>query len=223
MRRALSETNNQSTEGLESILSETLAKLANQIPTTNWRPLPSPAYTRKPSQKRVHTVRKTSLLRNEFKPEDACGPEAWEDNLVPVVYEAVEDGWNYPWTAETKSLAEELAEDAERKKAKMRGDDWEADLGGDDEDDDEGAERDMEGDGEDLGGETEGDGEDLSGETEGQGEAEEESNDKSPSGPQETIEAEASEISVKVRYRFRKTTPGCKARVRHWELVEIWA
>lgn len=143
--------------------------------------------------------------------------------MVPVVYEAVEDGWNYPWTAETKSLAEELAEDAERKKAKMRGDDWEADLGGDDEDDDEGAERDMEGDGEDLGGETEGDGEDLSGETEGQGEAEEESNDKSPSGPQETIEAEASEISVKVRYRFRKTTPGCKARVRHWELVEIWA
>lgn len=85
----------------------------------------------------------------------------------------------------------------------------------------------MDGDGEDLGGEneaegdTEGDEHCFAGDSEAEGEAEEESNDKSLSEPQETIEAEeASEGSVKVCYRFRKTTRGCK--VRHWELVEIW-
>ena len=229
MRRTLSETNQQSTEDFESTLNERLAEITKQIPTTNWRPLPSPVYTRKPSQKRVRTVRKTSLLRNEVKPEDACGPEAWEDNVVLPVYEAVEDGWNYPRTAETKSLAEELAEYAEREKAKMKGDDWEQDLGGDDDDDVE-AEEDLHCGEEALGSEgeaeggIEGDEEVLGGEGEAEGEAEEESNDKSPSEPQETIEAEeASEGSVKVCYRFRKTTRGCKGRVRHWELVEVWA
>ena len=225
IRRALTETNTQPTEEIEPILSEKLAKLATQIPTTNWRPLPSPSYNRKPSQKRIHGLRKTSLLRNEFKLEDACGPEAWEDNVVLPVYEAVEDGWNFTWTAETKSLAEELEEDAERKKAKMKGDDWEQDLGDDDDDDVE-AEGDMDCDEEALGSEAEAEG-GIEGDEEvlgGGDEAEEESNDKSPSETQETIEAEeASEGSVKVCYRFRKTTRGCKARARHWELVEVWA
>jgi hypothetical protein len=56
--------NQQSTEDFESILSEQLLKLTTQIPTTNWRSLPSPVYGRKPSQKRVRTLRKNSLLRN---------------------------------------------------------------------------------------------------------------------------------------------------------------
>ena len=210
MRHALSETNKQSTEDLESTLKDRLAEIAKQIPTTNWRPLPSPVYSRKPSQKRARTPRKNSLLRHEFKPEDACGPEAWEDNVVLPVYEAVVDGWDFPWTAETKSLAEELAEDEERRKKDMneRGES----LDGEDHDDGE-AEGDVEEDEEGFGGEV-----DCEDEL-----AVEEKAFSSPSEPPETIEAEVSESSVKVRYRFRKTTRGCKAQVRRWELVEVWA
>jgi hypothetical protein len=44
-----------------------------------------------------------------------CGPEAWEDNVVLPVYEAVDYGWDYEVTPDTKSLADEIAEDkAER-------------------------------------------------------------------------------------------------------------
>ena len=204
--RTLTKPNDQSIEAFKSLLSESLAKIATQIPTTNWRPLPSPVYSRKPSQKRVHTLRKNSLLRNEFKPEEVGGPEAWEDNVVLPVYEAVEDGWNYPWTAETKSLADELKEDEERRKKDMKDDGREEDLGGEDECDDQ-AEEDMEG-----------------GEDEAEHEVEKEENDiSSPNEPPETIESETSEDSVKVYYRFRKTTRGCKAQVRQWELVEVWA
>jgi hypothetical protein len=208
LRRDLTKTkpNDQSIEEFESILSEQLAKLATQIPTTNWRPLPSPVYTRKPSQKRVRTLRKNSLLRNEFKPEDACGPEAWEDSVVLPVYEAVEGGWNYAWTAGTKSLADEIAEDVERKKQEMKG--------GEDEDDEE-AEGDMEGE-DDEGGE-----QDFGGE-EDEVANQESASSSPPSETLETTEVGVNESSVKVRYRFRKTTRGCKAQVRHWELVEVW-
>lgn len=226
IRRALSETNEPSTEDFESTLKERFAELAKQIPMANWRPLPSPVYTRKPSQKRVRRPRKNSLLRNEVKPEDACGPEAWEDNPVLPVYEAVENGWNYPWTAETKSLADELAEDEERRQADMK--DGEEDEDGEDDDDDvdvDDAEGDDECDEESLGGEDDAKGneENLGGDNEGENEAEEENASSSPGEPQETVEAAVSDGSVKVRYRFRKTTRGCKARVRHWELVEVWA
>ncbi|GAB7333616.1 hypothetical protein MBLNU13_g05183t1 [Cladosporium sp. NU13] len=222
IRRALSETNDPSTEDFESTLKERFADLAKQIPTANWRPLPSPVYSRKPSQKRVRAPRKNSLLRNEVKPEDACGPEAWEDNVVLPVYEAVEDGWNYPWTAETKTLAEELAEDEERRKADMN-DGYEDGDGEDDVEDD--VEEDSEGDEETLGGdyEAEGDKKNLGGDNEAEDKAEQESNDESPSEAPETIEVGPSESSVKVCYRFRKTTRGCKAQARQWELVEVWA
>jgi hypothetical protein len=118
LRRDLHGTNvnNNPTESTETALEELeerLTEINARIPTANWRPLPSPVYSRKPSQKRLHTIRKHSLLRDEFKPEEACGPEAWEDNVVLPVYEAVDDGWNFEWTSETKSLAEELAEDQE--------------------------------------------------------------------------------------------------------------
>ena len=129
--------------------------------------------------------------------------------MLPV-YEAVVDGWDFPWTAETKSLAEELAEDEERRKKDMneRGES----LDGEDHDDGE-AEGDVEEDEEGFGGEV-----DCEDEL-----AVEEKAFSSPSEPPETIEAEVSESSVKVRYRFRKTTRGCKAQVRRWELVEVWA
>lgn len=225
IHQALSESNKQSTEDFESTLRDQLAGLARKIPTANWRPLPSPVYTRKPSQKCVRTPRKISLLRNEVKPEDTCGPEAWEDNVVLPVYEAVYDGWNFPWTAETKSLAEELAEDEERRQAEMN--DGDEDEDGEDEDDDV---DDAEGDDEceeSLGGEeeAEGDEEKLGGDNEGEVEAEVEEKNafNSPSEqPLQTTEAGVSESSVKVRYRFRKTTRGCKTQVRHWELVEVW-
>jgi hypothetical protein len=212
LRRDLTETRpkEQSTEEFESILSEQFLKLTTQIPTTNnWRPLPSPMYGRKPSQKRVHKRRKNSLLRNEFKPEDTCEPEPWEDKVVPMVYEAVEDGWNFPWTAETKSLADELAEDEERKKQEF-GDEDEG-FGDEGEDDGE-TEEDLDGGEEALGGENEGEGK----------EEKEESASGSPSEPPGTIEAEVNGSSVKVCYRFRNTKRGCKGQMRQWEMVEIW-
>jgi hypothetical protein len=166
-------------------------------------------YGRKPSQKRVHKRRKNSLLRNEFKPEDTCEPEPWEDKVVPMVYEAVEDGWNFPWTAETKSLADELAEDEERKKQEF-GDEDEG-FGDEGEDDGE-TEEDLDGGEEALGGENEGEGK----------EEKEESASGSPSEPPGTIEAEVNGSSVKVCYRFRNTKRGCKGQMRQWEMVEIW-
>jgi hypothetical protein len=100
LRRTLTwTTDHQPTEIIESILQERLNEIATQIPTTNWCPLPSPVYGRKPSQKRLLTPRKHSLLREQVKPEDACGPEAWEDNVVLPVYEAVANGWNFEWTS----------------------------------------------------------------------------------------------------------------------------
>jgi len=213
LRRTLIKPNDQSPEAFELILQGRLSETNKQIPTTNWRLLPSPVYSRKPSQKRTHTLRKNSLLRNEFKPEEVGGPEAWEDNVVLPVYEAVEDGWNYPWTAETKSLADELKEDEERRKKEMKDDGREEDLGGDDDDDE--AEEDVEDVEEDSGGD------DGSG---AEDEAEREENDIiPPSEPPETIEADVKESSASVYYRFRKTTRGCKAQVRQWELVEVWA
>jgi hypothetical protein len=211
LRRDLTATkpNDQSTEEFESILSEHFLKLTTIIPTTNWRPLPSPVYTRKPSQKRVHKRRKTSLLRNEFKPEDVCVPKAWEDNLVPMVYEAVEDGWNFPWTAETKSLADELKEDEERRKEEMG--DEEGGFGDEGEDDGE-TEEDVKSNEDALGGEDKDEGK----------EEKEESSSSSLSEPPETIEAEVNESSVKVCYRFRNTKRGCKGQMRQWEMVEIW-
>ena len=125
--------------------------------------------------------------------------------MLPV-YETVNVGWDFSWTAETKSLADELAEDEERRKADMK--DGEEDEGGEGEDEDEG--------------DAEGDDEDSGGDRDGEDEAEEESNHISSSEPQDTIEAEVSESSVKVCYRFRKTTRGAKAHPRHWELVEVW-
>lgn len=94
----------------DEILKQQLSAI--KIPTTNWCPPPSPVYSRKPSQKRLQHRRSHSLLREEVKAEDTCGPEAWEDNVVLAVYQPVADGWNWEWTAETKSLADEIAEDA---------------------------------------------------------------------------------------------------------------
>ena len=212
LRRDLTETTKQSTaEEFETILSEQVKILATQIPTTNWCPLPSPVYTRKPSQKRMRTPRKTSLLRNEFRPGDVCLPKAWEDNVVSQVYEAVVDGWNFPWTAETKSLADELAEDAERRKEEIG--DEEGGFGDENEDDGE-VEENVEGE-DDEGGEQE-----FGGEDEGEGKGEKE--ESAFGGPPEAIEEEVNGGSVKVRYRFRKTTRGCNTQVRHWEMVEVW-
>lgn len=118
----------------QAILEQQLVDMTKQIPSTNWRLLPSPTYTRKPSQKRLQSQRRHSLLREEVLADDACGPEAWEDNVVLPVYETVEDGWNnWEWTSETKSLEDEIAEDAAER--------------GDEEKDDEEDEEDGDGDG----------------------------------------------------------------------------
>jgi len=204
LRRTLTKTKNnhaqpseKEKEDLESLLEAGLAKIATQIPTINWRAPAPETYTRKPSEKRVLTVRKHSILRNEFTPEEACGPEAWEDNVVQPVYETVATGWDFQWTAETKSLADELEEDAEWKREEMEGDEDEG-FG----DEDEGADEDGD---------------------EADADAREEENDvSSPDETQEASEADVREGSVKVRYRFRKTTPGCKAQARHWEMVGVW-
>jgi hypothetical protein len=113
IRRELDIANN-SAETQET-LGRRIADVVNRIPTSNWRPVPSPVYNRRPSQKRLQSRRRHSLLREEVKAEDMCGPEAWEDNVVLPVYEAVDYGWDYEVTPDTKSLADEIAEDkAER-------------------------------------------------------------------------------------------------------------
>jgi hypothetical protein len=115
---------------IQASLEQRISDHIKRIPTSNWRPLPSPVYNRKPSQKRLQSRRRHSLLREEVKPEDACGPETWEGNIVLPVYEAVDDGWNYEVTPDTKSLADEIAEDS-RERGQEEKDEQ------DDEDDDE--------------------------------------------------------------------------------------
>jgi hypothetical protein len=95
----------------DEVFQQRLAEICRRIPTTNWRTLASPVYSRKPSQKRLETPRRHSLLSREVKPEDACGPDIWEGNVVSPAYEAMADGWDFEWTSDTESLADELAED----------------------------------------------------------------------------------------------------------------
>lgn len=70
-----------------------------------------------------------------MKAEDACGPEAFEsDDFVPDtsrVYQTMSWGWDYERTSETKSLADEIAED--RAKSDQEVDGVEGDGGSDDE------------------------------------------------------------------------------------------
>ena len=107
------------------------AEVFRTIPSTNWN-VPAPVvYGRKPSQSRSVSRRKGSLLRYEVKAEDVSGPEAWESNIVPdsgdfvTVYAEVSSGWDVEWPVETKSLAEELAEDAAERG--MEEHDWDQD------------------------------------------------------------------------------------------------
>jgi hypothetical protein len=107
------------------------AEVFRNIPSTNWN-VPAPVvYGRKPSQSRSVSRRKGSLLRYEVKAEDVSGPEAWESNIVPdsgdfvPVYAEVSSGWDVEWPVETKSLAEELAEDAAERG--MEEHDWDQD------------------------------------------------------------------------------------------------
>lgn len=117
--RELGLTRNQPlTETEQTTLDERLAEAVRNIPTTNWRLPAPPVYGRRPSQSRSVTPRKASLLRMEVMAEDISGPEAWESNIVPAsedfipIYETVCNGWSFELTPETKSLAEELEEDA---------------------------------------------------------------------------------------------------------------
>jgi len=106
------------TEAQQTEFDNQLVEVFRNIPTSNWRAPAPPVYGRKPSQSRSITRRKGSLLRQEVKAEDVGGPEAWESNIVPAsedfvsVYETVCSGWDVEWPSETKSLTEELAEDA---------------------------------------------------------------------------------------------------------------
>jgi hypothetical protein len=143
-------------------------------------------------------------LREQVKPEDACGPEAWEDNVVLPVYEAVANGWNFEWTSETKSLAEELAEDLKAAKYASGEEEDEVDENDDLWEADDEAEIDDETDGDDK--------------------EEEKSTNSSPSEPLETIGADlGGEQRALVQYRFRKTTPGRKTKRRIWEIVVLTA
>jgi hypothetical protein len=217
LRRTLTwTTDHQPTEIIESILQERLNEIATQIPTTNWCPLPSPVYGRKPSQKRLLTPRKHSLLREQVKPEDACGPEAWEDNVVLPVYEAVANGWNFEWTSETKSLAEELAEDLEAAKYASGEEEDEVDENNDLWEADEEAEGD---DGAEIDDEVE-----IDDEADGDDKEEEKSTNSSPSEPLDPIGADlGGEQRALIQYRFRKTTPGRKTERRIWEIVVLTA
>jgi len=219
LRRDLKESDHDSTESFESAIQGRLAEIATRIPTTNWRQLPSPVYGRKPSQKRLHTLRKHSLLRVEVKSEDMGGPEAWEDNVVLATYEAVSDGWDFEWTSETKSLAEELAEDQELAKARAKGKkDEEAENDVEMEGDAE-AEEDAEAEDDDEIAESEDSTPSASHdviEVDG-------SDDNFPSEPPEATKTDVDENIVLVRYRFRRTTPGRKTEKRIWETVALTA
>jgi hypothetical protein len=135
------------TEAQRTELDERLAEAICNIPTTNWR-APAPlVYGRRPSQSRSVTRRRGSLLRFEVKAEDIGGPEAWESDTVPAsgdfvpVYETVcGGGWESDWwPSETRSLAEEIAEDAA-----ARGTESEVDQDQDEEDQSEEAQEESE-------------------------------------------------------------------------------
>jgi hypothetical protein len=107
------------TEAQQTEVNERLTEAFRNIPSTaKWHSTAPTVYGRRPSQSRSVTRRKGSLLRQEVKAEDVGGPEAWESSVVPAsadfipVYKEVCNGWDVEWPPETKSLAEELAEDA---------------------------------------------------------------------------------------------------------------
>jgi hypothetical protein len=107
------------TEAQQNELDERLREVFRNMPSTDkWHSTAPIAYGRRPSESRSVTRRKGSMLRQEVKAEDVVGPEAWESSVVPAcgdfvpVYEEVCNGWDVEWPSETKSLAEELAEDA---------------------------------------------------------------------------------------------------------------
>lgn len=110
----------------QATLNERLTEATHNIPTTNWRPVPPPVYGRRPSGSRSVTLRKSSLLSRVVKPEDVVGPDAWEsvpvsDGPVPV-YQTVWGGWDFVWTPETKSLVEEITEDAAKRGEEVQSD-----------------------------------------------------------------------------------------------------
>jgi hypothetical protein len=177
----------------QATLEKRISDILNRIPTSNWRPVPSPVYSRRPSQKRSQSRRRHSLLREEVKAEDMCGP-AWEDNVVPSVYEAVDDGWDYEVTPETKSLADEIAEDRAERGVEDK------DEPDEEETDDADGEEDVEADGKER--------------DEADGEEKVESVGKDDGGP----------CGIRYRYRQHKTcASGRKVGVRNWEMVEIQA
>jgi hypothetical protein len=107
------------TEAQQTELDERLTEVFRNMPSTEkWHSTAPTVYGRRPSQSRSVTRRKGSLLRQEVKAEDVGGPEAWESSVGPAsgdfvpVYKEVCNGWDVEWPSETKSLAEELAEDA---------------------------------------------------------------------------------------------------------------
>jgi hypothetical protein len=80
------------------------------------------------------TRRRRSLLSQEVKAEDIGGPAAWESSVVPdsgdfvPVYETVcGGGWDCEWPPETKSLAEEVAEDSAARGTEVKDDQDEQD------------------------------------------------------------------------------------------------
>jgi hypothetical protein len=200
IRRELDIANN-SAETQET-LERRIADVVNRIPTSNWRPVPSPVYNHRPSQKRLQSRRKHSLLREEVKAEDMCGPEAWEDNVVLPVYEAVDYGWDYEVTPDTKSLADEIAEDkAERSEE-------EKDEPDEEERDEADEEERCEADGEER------DEADREEKVEADGEEKVKADGKDDRGP------------CGIRYRFRQhkiCLSGRKVGVQSWELVEVQA
>jgi hypothetical protein len=182
---------------IQASLEQRISDHINRIPTSNWRPVPSPVYNRKPSQKRLQSRRRHSLLREEVKPEDACGPETWEGNIVSLVYEAVDDGWNYEVTPDTKSLADEITEDRVE-----RGEEEENEQ--DDEEDDEADEEDGEADEEEI--------------DEGQTPQADEGE------PKADVEDDGGPCGIRYRFRqHRKCASGRKTEVWNWELVEVQA
>jgi hypothetical protein len=122
------------TEAQQTELDERLAEAICNIPTTNWRAPAPPVYGRRPSQSRSVTRRRRSLLSHGVKAEDIGGPAAWESSVVPdsgdfvPVYETVcGGGWDYEWPPETKSLAEEVAEDSAARGTEVKEDQGEED------------------------------------------------------------------------------------------------
>ncbi|KAM0716285.1 hypothetical protein Q7P37_007730 [Cladosporium fusiforme] len=192
----------------QALLDTRLRELSTQIPTNNWRQPSSPTYSRRPSNKRSGGApRKTSLLRCEVKAEDACGPEAFEsDDFVPDtarVYETVSWGWDYERTPETKSLADEISEDVERRMEESGGKDegrWWEDGSGDLDESDQGG-----------GDEESNDEMDLDSDAEPDSTA---STSSTPSSP-------VSEGGVRYWFRKRSGDDRGKIKSRIWELVQV--